>query len=127
MDESIRSIAASTRLHTPSSKDSTLSLMMAPSGMTFSLEPACNGAQRARDDGNDVARRWSLWIAPTDCWRGERGACRAAGGDRTLDVQAAREDRPRRAQLMVRKAGQCSPIFPPDLAAGGMRVARLTA
>jgi hypothetical protein len=38
----IRSIAASTRLRTPSSKLRTLSLMTASSGMTFSLVPACN-------------------------------------------------------------------------------------
>ena len=38
----MRSIAASTRLRTPSSKVRTLSLMMASSGMTFSLVPACS-------------------------------------------------------------------------------------
>ena len=38
----IRSIAASTRLRTPSSKVRTFSLMIASSGMTFSLVPACS-------------------------------------------------------------------------------------
>ena len=38
----MRSIAASTRLRTPSSKVRTLSLMIASSGMTFSFVPACS-------------------------------------------------------------------------------------